>query len=712
MGSPNLDWLGFETPVKIELDSGLVRRISSLRDTASGGLLTEDGQGDTADELVQTPRSVNPLSTSTFPTDVSSEDTKSLPTIGSSKKVCGDGKNENTPLSKFRIENTQCQDNYNVDNHENAKANETKSSLRPRIAVNTNVNYNTSSTSADSEQATFIPFTGPSGSSNLGSNTSPLGMSGDQLPASCREGLQRSSHEQGEKATQANDPLSRYAKNNTGNIPHERTDVEVAEKVRNILEPKRKTDEQARLHKDDEDATWFGVVRDDFNDPVFQDYGKYAALIAGNSLGNSQRCFPGLVSFVGQTGSGKSTLIKLLIDLQYGDSDPFPSPVVASAISSQDLPTSGDVHLYGDPHTYSTQYPILYADCEGLDGGEREPLEAKSRRKHRSEAHRSNSFQKRIRKLHQTAEREISWAITPEKRTREFFVGNLYPRLLFTFSDVIVFVLKNPKNRWRGPLHFQTYNSGVLLKATYISDTNAIASVIESVFETLLRWADEALEKSSNQPVLPHAVIALNGWNNCSRSEWWDVDSATDMLMTSVNKAIDQDPKLKPYADFWRSKGQKIDSLASLLFCYYSDVKVVCVPQNGRPNLMDDQIDKLYRTIRVAAESSLSQKKSLRMLLDGNKLQPYLQYAFDHFTSDLDTPFDFVQASFANNPIPLDFGGNILKLALSVHRCNPATNVADIFVLLSGMIGSCIMLDAAKHRPRGIYQQHVVRLGI
>lgn len=58
---------------------------------------------------------------------------------------------------------------------------------------------------------------------------------------------------------------------------------------------------------------------------------------------------------------------------------------------------------------------------------------------------RTSSFQKKIRKKHHSSQREITWATTPEKRTREFAVTNLYPRLLYTFSDIVVFVLKNPR---------------------------------------------------------------------------------------------------------------------------------------------------------------------------------------------------------------------------------------------------------------------------
>src|ERR1700722_17743687 len=51
----------------------------------------------------------------------------------------------------------------------------------------------------------------------------------------------------------------------------------------------------------------------------------------------------------------------------------YPSPV-AGAVRNDNLPTSGDVHLYTDPSTVHTQFPMLYADCEGLEGGEQPPL--------------------------------------------------------------------------------------------------------------------------------------------------------------------------------------------------------------------------------------------------------------------------------------------------------------------------------------------------
>ena len=144
-------------------------------------------------------------------------------------------------------------------------------------------------------------------------------------------------------------------------------------------------------------------------------------------------------------GAGKSAIIKLVIDLSTKDKVRFPSPVVGA--KGLDLPTSGDVHLYSDPKTSNSNNPILYADCEGLEGGEREPLGAIRKRKDKSsKIGRVDSSEKQMQKFHHTSEREITWADTNAKRSREFAVTHLYPRLLYTFSDVVVFVLKNPRS--------------------------------------------------------------------------------------------------------------------------------------------------------------------------------------------------------------------------------------------------------------------------
>ena len=226
--------------------------------------------------------------------------------------------------------------------------------------------------------------------------------------------------------------------------------------------------------------------------------------------------------------------------------------------------------------------------------------------------------------------------------------------------------------------------------------------VIESVFEKLVTWAAAALEKSSNQPVLPHAIIVLNASENDIDPELWNVSSATKRLLESLSQTVSQNATFKKYALFWKERSRNIRTVEELLLSYYSSVRVVRIPTTGRPNLINEQVQKLYAGIQNACASSRQTRSALRMLLDAEELQPYLQFAFDHFACNLDTPFDFVQASFTNSPIPLDFGGNILKLAINLmESLENQIDGPTIFTELSTMVASCIMLDSARHKIRG-----------
>jgi hypothetical protein len=121
--------------------------------------------------------------------------------------------------------------------------------------------------------------------------------------------------------------------------------------------------------------------------------------------------------------------------------------------------------------------------------------------------------------------------------------------------------------------------------------------------------------------------------------------------------------------------------------------------------LIKEQIEKLYNSILVASGSARQRKANLRMLLDAEELQFYLTDAFNHFATTLQLPFDFVQASFSNSPIPPNFGGNILKLAIRVMEI--WKNKADgrtIFQELSYMVASCIMFDSARRGKKGKFK--------
>lgn len=229
--------------------------------------------------------------------------------------------------------------------------------------------------------------------------------------------------------------------------------------------------------------------------------------------------------------------------------------------------------------------------------------------------------------------------------------------------------------------------------------------IIENVIERLIEWASAALEKSTNQPVLPHVIIVLNASENAIDAAQWDADFATSWLLRSVGEALTK-PSLKEYARLRTGSNREIRTAEDLLLSYYCSVRVVRIPTKGRPQLINGQVGKLYQEIVQGCNQSRASKRKVRMLLGADELQPYLQDAFDHFSSNLEIPFDFVKASFLHNPIPADFGGNILTLAIRLMQVfENRLDAVGIFKELSPMVASCIMLDSARHKTKGTFIQ-------
>ena len=220
----------------------------------------------------------------------------------------------------------------------------------------------------------------------------------------------------------------------------------------------------------------------------------------------------------------------------------------------------------------------------------------------------------------------------------------------------------------------------------------------------LLSWGAASIDKSLNQPVLPHAVIVLNATDDVPEEEW-DVTTATNMLMSDIQGAISREPALEKYLDTWRKRGKTITNTEQLLACYYASVPVIRIPTRGHYMLMDQQINKLFELVNARCSESLLKKKQVRMLANAEKLQLYLQSAFNHFTKDLDTPFDFVKEALRHNPVPRNFQGNILTLAVLIKDYSEneslRINAKNIFLRMAPMIASCIMFDAVRQNLLG-----------
>ncbi|CAO2652172.1 Nn.00g004550.m01.CDS01 [Neocucurbitaria sp. VM-36] len=285
-----------------------------------------------------------------------------------------------------------------------------------------------------------------------------------------------------------------------GGPRHEKTNISLARKINNVLMPTSDPQKLTQLHEDDRKllGSVFNAHRMDAPLPFwatgdshisFRPQWANGALVF-NMLNLAETTeHPALCHSLGKQDMGKV----------------FCTPVVGAPGVTD--PTSENVHLYLDPVTAVSEAPIVLADCEGLLGGEREPISAKLGQSTNKTA---NSTPLPI----PISERELAWADSTSLRSRQYAVTNLYPRLLYTFSDVIVFVLKKPR-------------------------------AIEDVLEHFVEWAAAALEKASNQYVLPHVIIALNGSENSIDETLWDPKAVTLAVLDSISRTVNRNNTFK-----------------------------------------------------------------------------------------------------------------------------------------------------------------------
>jgi hypothetical protein len=270
-------------------------------------------------------------------------------------------------------------------------------------------------------------------------------------------------------------------------IPNDAIIVHSTLKVRldewGLLEDAMKRSPAPNLHQLVGDSSeWFGVrPKNEAGDCSLVE-GLAYDLMVDSFWTSASGIYPGLVSFVGETGasctlldffavctnlpilgSGKSSLISLLSKvcrdlsstesvqaliiltrLQFSDflfRNQFKTPAVGESGSRQS--TSSNVHLYADPQTFLSENPILYADCEGIDGDE---IPTEMTKALASASAPGDPLSDTVQSPELDSQ-DIAWSKKPRHSgawTRREITKTLFPRILYIFSDVVVFI---PFNR-------------------------------------------------------------------------------------------------------------------------------------------------------------------------------------------------------------------------------------------------------------------------
>lgn len=430
-----------------------------------------------------------------------------------------------------------------------------------------------------------------------------------------------------------------------------------------------------KLHEADRLAQWF-AVKSEFVEgqvPRLHQTDRFRRLCNPGILDNlwSLRQYPGFVSFIGDTGRGKSTIVRAMILLgcvgavsEAGQMDggelerkigtvvstKTSMPVARSkAIEDLAVPTSFGVHLYRDEANVTTAHggqdddhrardtPILFADCEGFGAGSNTP-----------NAQRGDSAV--LTSSHLVSDLPLT-AIQDGgcKDGIDFF----YARVLYTISDVVVFVIKGDAD-------------------------------FSQAMRKLVEWAASAVHRAVNHLAQKTLVIVRN-MSEFHDRELYDANILKTNLFRGLNNLWEGSAILGRFRDDFNKRqhrrAHRIDSNADLLSKFFSDVRVCYIPDKARAPA--NETFKQYQTLRNQIVEASQESQILRskawMQYNVPTLSHILDRAFEHFRTSRD-PFDFYLAARNDNPNPKSVSDHIANFLRHLHLASgfPPAMVSEV----------------------------------
>ena len=463
-----------------------------------------------------------------------------------------------------------------------------------------------------------------------------------------------------------------------GNQKHKKIDAFTDYLTQLILHSEPNSDIQAELHENDRKAEWFTVNsgRLEDSEATVQVTDRFRRLCLPMYVDHrsSSDQYPSLVSFIGDTGVGKSTLVNAMsvmgqIEVQSKDQPPSPEltpyssthrqlnlpmvlqarrdgPVTRSGDPQRAIePTSSGVHLYLDPGLTKVLYhpeqekevvPILFADCEGFGAGanktnaERsvQALPTLQPRRHSASSQGGVNTRKNV-----ITELEIT---LPEiKNAGKAGAELYYARFLYAFSDVLVFVTN----------HDQQFHKDL---------------------QRLLEWAASAVYKAINH--LPRkTLIVVQNMPARHNNDYYQDFNHKAALFGSLDNIWESSAILNAFKNRHDKESLmregEIHTNQQFLNLFFKAVEVCYIPNKGFATASD--IMRQYRTLRKHIIQAVEAGQVARSLswtrYDVPSLSHLFGRAFHHFAK-LPGPFDFYTAARKDNPMSATMADHIANL--------------------------------------------------
>ncbi|RVD83706.1 uncharacterized protein DFL_005485 [Arthrobotrys flagrans] len=428
-----------------------------------------------------------------------------------------------------------------------------------------------------------------------------------------------------------------------------RNDAKIRSHLSSIFSTETDIVMQRKLHKEDNRvARWFIAesTEADSRRGVLYATDRFQRLSAQGKLAENQ--FPSIVSFIGDTGKGKSTLIRAMIKTSTRTVGPSFNP---DDLSINDL--RAGIHLYADPQTLSKRSPILFADCKGFN------THTKAQAVSGMDLNRSHEDMPFRRK----------WTIERGEHKRQSITDGLYPQFMYLFSDVICYVMDRS------------------------------ASVSKDIIR-LLEWAARGEADSVNMEPYKALVVVINQPSNWQK-EWESQEfSARDSMLEQLPETGWRESSLLVEAvDRINSTrdGNKIFTTYALVKKYFQRIEVCYIPRRKDRGVAAELMLSKYRllrhTILSCPKEAQTKKKESYNRFNFTDLSSQFDLAFHHFATS-DGPFDMCKIAHKGRVEPRKMSDHILVLM----KCMEETDNRQSTQLFGEIVASSLISSSAA-RP-------------